>query len=140
MILRLWTKNQDAFLRTSTFRWIRPTLLKIDHTLKTNPYKTSKFVFSFFKTYNLKLKFTSYYLFSKNTEFSGPRLSLRPLEFKKPSANQRMRDVTPGQDLLEWCKEVTRDYQSVKVTNLTTSWRNGIAFCAVIHHFRPDLM
>lgn len=47
---------------------------------------------------------------------------------------------TPGQDLLEWCKEVTKDYAGVKVTNLTTSWRNGMAFCAVIHHHRPDLM
>ncbi|KAK3587792.1 hypothetical protein CHS0354_042757 [Potamilus streckersoni] len=43
-------------------------------------------------------------------------------------------------DLLEWSKEVTRGYKGVKVTNLTTSWRNGMAFCAVIHHFRPDLI
>lgn len=50
------------------------------------------------------------------------------------------KDKTPGQDLLEWCKEVTRNYEGFKVTNLTTSWRNGMAFCAVIHHFRPDLM
>ena len=47
---------------------------------------------------------------------------------------------TPTQDLLEWCKEVTRGYKGVKVTNMTTSWRNGLAFCAVIHHFHPDLM
>lgn len=51
-----------------------------------------------------------------------------------------MRDRTPGQDLLEWCKEVTADYPGVKVTNLTTSWRNGMAFCAVVHHFQPELM
>ncbi|XP_053383352.1 EH domain-binding protein 1-like [Mercenaria mercenaria] len=43
-------------------------------------------------------------------------------------------------DLLGWCKEVTKGYKGVKVTNLTTSWRNGMAFCAVIHHFRPDLI
>ncbi|XP_060562062.1 EH domain-binding protein 1-like isoform X3 [Ruditapes philippinarum] len=43
-------------------------------------------------------------------------------------------------DLLGWCKEVTKGYKGVKVTNLTTSWRNGMAFCAVIHHFRPDLV
>ncbi|GBP29618.1 EH domain-binding protein 1 [Eumeta japonica] len=50
------------------------------------------------------------------------------------------RDKTPVQDLLEWCREVTSEYRQCKVTNLTTSWRNGIAFCAVIHHFRPDLI
>uniref|UniRef100_A0A0P4VWA2 Putative ca2+-binding actin-bundling protein n=2 Tax=Rhodnius TaxID=13248 RepID=A0A0P4VWA2_9HEMI len=49
-------------------------------------------------------------------------------------------ESTPGQDLLDWCKEVTRGYPGVKVTNFTTSWRNGLAFCAIIHHFRPDLI
>ena len=53
---------------------------------------------------------------------------------------ENYKDSTPGQDLLEWCKEITKDYNGVKVTNLTTSWRNGIAFCAVIHHFHPQLM
>ncbi|XP_026683939.1 LOW QUALITY PROTEIN: EH domain-binding protein 1-like [Diaphorina citri] len=51
-----------------------------------------------------------------------------------------LKACTPGQDLLEWCKDVTKAYPRVKVTNLTTSWRNGLAFCAVIHHFRPDLL
>lgn len=51
-----------------------------------------------------------------------------------------LKDNTPGQDLLEWCKDVTKDYPNVKVTNLTTSWRNGMAFCAIIHNFMPHLM
>lgn len=50
------------------------------------------------------------------------------------------RDVTPAQDLLEWCKELTKDYPQCNITNLTTSWSNGIAFCAIIHYYRPDLM
>ncbi|XP_039436155.1 EH domain-binding protein 1 isoform X1 [Culex pipiens pallens] len=58
------------------------------------------------------------------------------VEFKKPL----LRDSTPGQDLLEWCKEITKSYNGVKVTNLTTSWRNGMAFCAIIHHFYPSLI
>lgn len=61
------------------------------------------------------------------------RLTVRP-------EKSALRDRTPGQDLLEWCKEVTHDYPGVKVTNLTTSWRNGMAFCAVVHHFQPELM
>ncbi|KAG1662813.1 EH domain-binding protein 1 [Nymphon striatum] len=48
--------------------------------------------------------------------------------------------VTPSGDLLQWCKDVTNGYKGVKVTNMTTSWRNGLAFCAIINHFRPDLI
>ncbi|XP_067204678.1 EH domain-binding protein 1 isoform X5 [Linepithema humile] len=77
----------------------------------------------------------------KNIEHSVLRLPLQPLDLKKNDANvPRLKEITPGQDLLEWCKEVTKDYPGVKVTNLTTSWRNGMAFCAIIHHFRPDLI
>lgn len=59
---------------------------------------------------------------------------------KVPVKTVNLSDRTPGQDLLEWCKEVTKDYPGVKVTNLTTSWRNGMAFCAVVHHHEPQLM
>ncbi|XP_034753736.1 EH domain-binding protein 1 isoform X5 [Etheostoma cragini] len=45
-----------------------------------------------------------------------------------------------SQSLLVWCREVTKNYRGVKITNFTTSWRNGLAFCALLHHFRPDTM
>ncbi|XP_061767309.1 EH domain-binding protein 1 isoform X2 [Nerophis ophidion] len=45
-----------------------------------------------------------------------------------------------SQSLLAWCREVTRNYRGVKITNFTTSWRNGLAFCALLHHFRPDVI
>ena len=43
-------------------------------------------------------------------------------------------------DLLNWAQQVTSQHKAIKITNFTTSWRNGMAFCAIIHHFRPDLM
>lgn len=74
------------------------------------------------------------------------RTGLQPLILKKSYDNSNvpimgpLNDRTPGQDLLEWCKEITKKYTGIKVTNLTTSWRNGMAFCALIHNFQPDLM
>lgn len=61
-------------------------------------------------------------------------------ELEKPRTGTLGRDKTPGQDLLEWCKDVTKNYENVKVTNLTTSFKNGMAFAAIICHHRPDLM
>ncbi|XP_027712014.1 EH domain-binding protein 1-like protein 1 isoform X2 [Vombatus ursinus] len=46
--------------------------------------------------------------------------------------------VSSSQSLLEWCQEVTEGYPGVRVTNFTTSWRNGLAFCAILHYFHPD--
>ncbi|XP_039510509.1 EH domain-binding protein 1 isoform X6 [Pimephales promelas] len=45
-----------------------------------------------------------------------------------------------SQSLLAWCREVTKNYRGVKITNFTTSWRNGLAFCAILHHFRPEFI
>ncbi|XP_072315175.1 uncharacterized protein ehbp1l1a isoform X3 [Eucyclogobius newberryi] len=48
--------------------------------------------------------------------------------------------VTSTKSLLEWCQEVTRNYHGVKITNFSTSWRNGFAFCAILHHFHPEMI
>ncbi|XP_066451602.1 EH domain-binding protein 1 isoform X3 [Eleutherodactylus coqui] len=50
------------------------------------------------------------------------------------------RQPNASQSLLAWCKEVTKSYRGVKITNFTTSWRNGLAFCAILNYFRPDLI
>ena len=39
-----------------------------------------------------------------------------------------------------WCARVTSGYASVEVTDLTSSFRSGLAFVGIIHHFRPDLI
>ncbi|XP_070839764.1 EH domain-binding protein 1-like protein 1 isoform X7 [Chaetodon trifascialis] len=46
--------------------------------------------------------------------------------------------VNSSQSLLQWCQDITNGYKGVKVTNFSTSWRNGLAFCAILHHFHPD--
>ncbi|XP_045049968.2 F-actin-monooxygenase MICAL2 isoform X2 [Desmodus rotundus] len=48
-------------------------------------------------------------------------------------------DIRPSK-LLNWCQQQTEGYQHVHVTDLTTSWRSGLALCAIIHRFRPELI
>jgi len=40
--------------------------------------------------------------------------------------------------LLEWAKSITLSYSSVEIVDLSSSWRDGLAFCAVVHHYHPD--
>uniref|UniRef100_A0A1I8IJV8 Calponin-homology (CH) domain-containing protein n=1 Tax=Macrostomum lignano TaxID=282301 RepID=A0A1I8IJV8_9PLAT len=44
------------------------------------------------------------------------------------------------QMLLEWCQAATKNYKDkgVCVTNFSSSWSDGLAFCALIHNFHPD--
>ncbi|XP_075694265.1 F-actin-monooxygenase MICAL2 isoform X5 [Rhinoderma darwinii] len=48
-------------------------------------------------------------------------------------------DIRPNK-LLTWCQKQTEGYRNVNVTNLTSSWKSGLALCAIIHHFRPELI
>ncbi|XP_067256228.1 F-actin-monooxygenase mical2b isoform X2 [Chanodichthys erythropterus] len=52
---------------------------------------------------------------------------------------RRESEIRPSR-LLTWCQKQTEGYKGVSVTDLTSCWSSGLALCALIHHFRPQLI
>ncbi|XP_077090874.1 protein-methionine sulfoxide oxidase mical3b isoform X13 [Siphateles boraxobius] len=69
----------------------------------------------------------------------GPVLRLDAVSSPHPRLT-RQESMARYSKLLTWCEEQTHDYMNVCVTDFTTSWRSGLALCALIHRFRPDLI
>lgn len=42
--------------------------------------------------------------------------------------------------LLDWCRAKTRGYEHVDIQNFSSSWSDGMAFCALVHNFFPEAL
>ncbi|XP_012997260.1 smoothelin isoform X2 [Cavia porcellus] len=63
----------------------------------------------------------------------GPRTGVqRSTSFGVPNAN------SIKQMLLDWCRAKTRGYEHVDIQNFSSSWSDGMAFCALVHNFFPE--
>ncbi|KAF5402291.1 hypothetical protein PHET_04594 [Paragonimus heterotremus] len=49
-------------------------------------------------------------------------------------------DEAARQSLLAWCRSVTAGYPGVFVRDFSDSWRDGRAFLAILHRYRPELV
>lgn len=48
--------------------------------------------------------------------------------------------VVTQEELLRWCQEQTAGYPGVHVTDLSSSWADGLALCALVNRLRPGLL
>ncbi|XP_074522432.1 F-actin-monooxygenase MICAL2 isoform X3 [Halichoeres trimaculatus] len=64
----------------------------------------------------------------------------RAATIRRPvNLSRRESEIRPGR-LLTWCQKQTDGYKNVNITDLTSSWKSGIALCALIHSFKPQLI
>ncbi|XP_066151811.1 serine/arginine repetitive matrix protein 2-like isoform X2 [Euwallacea fornicatus] len=65
-----------------------------------------------------------------------PRGSGPMFKFTDPALTQSANTIKDR--LLHWCRMKTKEYENIQLDNFSSSWADGLAFCALIHHFLPD--
>lgn len=69
---------------------------------------------------------------------STPKTPGKEFQFKFTDPVVQNNAVQIKERLLTWCRAKTKEYENVQLDNFSTSWSNGLAFCALLHHFRPE--
>ncbi|XP_065548479.1 smoothelin isoform X6 [Lathamus discolor] len=69
---------------------------------------------------------------SSPNPIAGRTAVQRSSSFGVPNAN------SIKQMLLDWCRAKTRGYEHVDIQNFSSSWSDGMAFCALVHNFFPE--
>ncbi|KGL80706.1 Cytospin-B [Tinamus guttatus] len=80
--------------------------------------------------------------------FSSRMLASTPSSLKPPSklsverkdplaALAREYGGSKRNALLKWCQKKTEGYQNIDITNFSSSWSDGLAFCALLHTYLP---
>ncbi|KAK5980244.1 Calponin actin-binding domain containing protein [Trichostrongylus colubriformis] len=82
---------------------------------------------------------------SLKCESSQKKMATRTNMFKQmekvSSSTAPPRTMNPNSikdALLRWVQNRLQGYPNVSVTNFSSSWSDGMAFCALIHRFAPD--
>lgn len=84
-----------------------------------------------------------------NLSDDNPARSFTPPQSEEKKVFSDDITVSPLEDrkskdlLLSWCKTATAGYPNFPekgVRGFTKEWKSGVGFCAIVHHFRPDLL
>uniref|UniRef100_A0A0N5C1L3 EH domain-binding protein 1 n=1 Tax=Strongyloides papillosus TaxID=174720 RepID=A0A0N5C1L3_STREA len=63
------------------------------------------------------------------------------ITFRSDDKNKKCSvEYLENESLSNWAIRVTKGYRSIRISDFCRSWKNGLALCAVIHKYRPDLI
>lgn len=62
-------------------------------------------------------------------------IMMKYIKFDEDDAHE---NLSAKDALLRWLQFHTKDYPNIEVSNLTKSFHDGMAFCALIHKFKPS--
>ncbi|KAI9543886.1 hypothetical protein NQZ68_004934 [Dissostichus eleginoides] len=73
--------------------------------------------------------------------YTGKQDEDQSTDYIKPqdgfSALLRRHGGSRRNSLLRWCQSRTQGYKNIEITNFSSSWEDGLAFCAVYHTYLP---
>ncbi|XP_048874514.1 smoothelin-like protein 1 [Brienomyrus brachyistius] len=73
---------------------------------------------------------------SESTGAAGPAVVRIQRPGRSPGSGTNNKNVK--QMLLDWCRAKTQMYENVHIQNFSSSWADGLAFCALVHNFFPQ--
>lgn len=142
-MMRSWAMNRDSPLhvlaeRESIYRLLAQTT---PENLSKDLAEYSLSPSSRYPNLNLQTVLPSQVrpLCRTDTEVKLPPLGPRLLSDMQRKRRRRESIIHPDA-LLSWCQRQVALYSKIKVENMTSSWKDGLALCAILHRYRPDLV
>ncbi|VDP70034.1 unnamed protein product, partial [Echinostoma caproni] len=117
-----WIQNVQRVLNFLRYRGIRIVNIRADEIVDGNPKLTLGLIWIIILHFHL-------------AEVLHNRGAIRNLLRMETSVDEVTR-----QSLLDWCRTATAGYPGVFVRDFTDSWRDGRAFLALIHRYKPRLI